>query len=344
MRNVKHQKGNTMSDFKGRNFLTLLDFTAEEIAELLVLSAKLKDKKKRGVYGTTLARKNIALIFEKASTRTRCAFVVAVNDEGGNAEYLGINDIQLGTKESVEDTARVLGRMFDGIEFRGFKQETVETLAKYAGVPVWNGLTDIYHPTQVLADFLTILEHQGQLQGKKLCFLGDGRFNMANSLMIGCAKMGMHYVIISPEGLRPKQELVDKCMEIAKESGATITMTDDIKAVEGADVIYTDVWASMGEEDKAAEREAMLRPYQVNADLMKMTGKDSTIFLHCLPAIKEQEVTEEVFESAQSVVFDEAENRLHTIKAVMVATLGEEQPDPAEITRGGAKPPMAELK
>ena len=310
-------------NLKGRSFLTLRDFTPEEIAYLLVLSAKLKDKKKRGVFGTTMARKNIALIFEKTSTRTRCAFTIAAQDEGANAEYLGINDIQLGGKESVEDTARVLGRMFDAIEFRGFKQETVEKLAKYSGVPVWNGLTDTFHPTQILADMLTMLEHLGPLQGKKFVFLGDGRNNMANSLMIGMTKMGVHFVIISPESLRPDPELVEECEGYAAASGASITLTDDLGAVEGADVLYTDVWASMGEEAKAAERTAMLRPYQVNAELMKKTGRPDTIFMHCLPAVKGNEVTEEVFESPQSMVFDEAENRMHTIKAVMVATLGE---------------------
>ena len=320
-------------NLKGRSFLTLKDFTPEEITYLLVLASQLKDKKKRGILGTTLSGKNIALIFEKPSTRTRCAFAVGARDEGGHPEYLGVDDIQLGSKESVEDTARVLGRMFDGIEFRGFKQETVEALAKYSGVPVWNGLTDTYHPTQILADFLTIREHIGHLKGVKLAFLGDGRNNMANSLMIGCAKLGLHFVLISPTALRPVGKLVRECAEYAAASGGTIYFTDQIDAVEGCDVIYTDVWASMGEEAKAAEREALLRPYQVNAELMKKTGKENTIFLHCLPAIKGKEVTEEVFESPASVVFDEAENRLHTIKAVMVATLGERQLMPEEITR-----------
>ncbi len=318
---------------KGRCFLTLKDFTPEEIAYLLVLAGKLKDKKKRGVFGTTLARKNIALLFEKRSTRTRCAFTVAAQDEGANAEYLGSDDIQLGSKESVEDTARVLGRMFDGIEFRGFKQSTVETLAKMSGVPVWNGLTDTYHPTQVLADFMTILEKHGKLAGEKFVFIGDGRFNMANSLMIGCSKMGMHFMLISPADLRPDPALVAECLEYAKQSGGSVSFSDSTDDVAGADVIYTDVWISMGEAADEA-REAKLRPYQVNRALMEKTGKASTIFMHCLPAIKEKEVTEEVFESAQSVVFDEAENRMHTIKAVMVATLGDEQPDPSEITRG----------
>ena len=325
-------------NIKGRSFLTLRDFTPEEIAQLIVFAAKLKDKKKRGVYGTTLARKNIALIFEKPSTRTRCAFTVAAQDEGASAEYLGIGDIQLGAKESVEDTARVLGRMFDGIAFRGFKQETVETLAKLSGVPVWNGLTDTYHPTQVLADMLTMLEHLGGLEGKKFVFVGDGRNNMANSLMIGMAKMGVHFVILSPAELRPDEALVEECKGYAAASKGSITLTDDLSAVEGADVIYTDVWASMGEESESNARMALLSPYQVNAQMMARTGKSTTIFMHCLPAIKGQEVTEEVFESKQSVVFDEAENRLHTIKAVMSATLGDEQPDPSEIVRSKPLP------
>lgn len=308
---------------KGRNFLTLKDFTPEEINEFLELAATLKEKKKQGIYGTSLKHKNIALIFEKPSTRTRCAFTVGCTDEGGHPEYLGVNDIQLGGKESVEDTARVLGRIFDGIEFRGFKHSTVEALAKYSGVPVWNGLTDDYHPTQILADFLTIREHLGEIRGKKLAFLGDGRNNMANSFMVGCGKMGVNLVIVSPKALWPDGALVETCRTYAKAAGSTIEFSESTDAVAGADVIYTDVWASMGEESKAKEREEMLRPYQVNKELMAKTGKPETIFMHCLPAIKGKEVTEEVFESAQSVVFDEAENRMHTIKAVMVATLGE---------------------
>jgi ornithine carbamoyltransferase len=311
-------------NLKGRSFLTLKDFTPEEIQEMLDLAADLKAKKKKGIYGHSLAHKNIALIFEKPSTRTRCSFTVAAIDEGGHPEYLGVHDIQLGKKEDVPDTARVLGRMFDGIEFRGFKQSNVEALAKYSGVPVWNGLTDDYHPTQILADFLTMEEHLGGLKGKNFCFLGDGRNNMANSLMIGSAKMGVNITIIAPKSLWPKEELVEECKVWAAEAGSTITLSDSVDSVKGADVLYTDVWASMGEEDKAVERIALLKPYQVNAELMKKTGKDSTIFMHCLPAVKGNEVTEEVFESQQSVVFDEAENRMHTIKAVMVATLGEE--------------------
>ncbi len=309
-------------NLKGRSFLTLKDFTPEEILYLIDLAAELKAKKKQGITGESLKGKNIALIFEKPSTRTRCAFTIGCIDEGGHPEYLGKDDIQLGHKESVEDTARVLGRMFDGIEFRGFKQETVEKLAAYSGVPVWNGLTDLYHPTQILADFLTIKEQFGQLKGIHLVFAGDGRNNMANSLMIGSAKLGLHFTILAPKELWPSKELCEQCKDYAKESGAIITVTDDKEAVKGADVIYTDVWCSMGEESKAAERIALLKPYQVNKDLMSMTGKDSTIFMHCLPAVKENEVTEEIFEKFADVVFDEAENRMHTIKAVMVATLG----------------------
>lgn len=310
-------------NLKGRSFLTLKDFTPEEILYLLDLAADLKAKKKQGITGNSLKGKNIALIFEKPSTRTRCAFTVGAADEGGNPTYLAGNEIQLGHKESIEDTARVLGRMFDGIEFRGFKQEHVEALARYSGVPVWNGLTDEYHPTQILADLLTMREHFGYLKGLKFVYLGDGRNNMANSLMIGCSKMGVDFAIVAPEALWPTKELIALCQGYAKESGSSITVTDDVNGVEGADVLYTDVWASMGEEDKAAERIAMLKPYQINQELMERTGKDTTIFMHCLPAVKGNEVTEDVFESKASVVFDEAENRLHTIKAVMVATLGE---------------------
>lgn len=307
---------------KGRSFLTLKDFTPEEIAYFLDLAAELKAKKKKGITGSSLKGKNVALIFEKPSTRTRCAFTIGCIDEGGHAEYLGREDIQLGHKESVEDTARVLGRMFDGIEFRGFQQETVEKLAKYSGVPVWNGLTDTYHPTQILADFLTMREQLGGLCGKKLVFVGDGRNNMANSLMIGSAKMGVHFTILAPKELWLDESLVALCREYAKTSGSEIVITEDLDAVQGADAVYTDVWCSMGEEDKAVERVKLLRPYQVNAELMARTGKEGTILLHCLPAVKGNEVTAEVFEKYADVVFDEAENRMHTIKAVMVATLG----------------------
>ena len=309
---------------KGRNFITLKDYSPEEITYLLDLAAQKKKDKKNGKLGNSLKGKNIALIFEKPSTRTLCAFVVGARDEGGQPEYLGKDDIQLGHKESVEDTARVLGRMFDGIEFRGFKQKTVEDLAKYSGVPVWNGLTDEYHPTQILADLLTMREHFGYLKGLKFVFAGDGRNNMANSLMIGMTKMGVHFTIFAPKELWPEQRLVDLCRGYAEQYGSSVTISDQIECVEGADVIYTDVWASMGEEAKTAERVKLLRPYQVNAELMKKTGKETTIFLHCLPAVKGNEVTEDVFESPASLVFDEAENRMHTTKAVMVATLGEE--------------------
>ncbi len=306
----------------GRHFLTLKDFSREEIEYLLDLAAKLKDEKKKGITGDRLKGKNIALLFEKPSTRTRCAFVVGARDEGAFPEYLGNDDIQLGHKESVADTARVLGRMFDGIEFRGFKHSTVEELAKYAGVPVWNGLTDEYHPTQILADLLTMKEHFGKIEGLNFVYVGDGRNNMANSLMIGMTKLGVNMTVLAPKSLQPSKELISLCEGYAKSSGAKLLISDNTDTVKDADVIYTDVWASMGEEDKAKERIELLRPYQVNTELMKKTGKESTIFMHCLPAVKGYEVTEDVFESAKSVVFDEAENRMHTIKAVMVATLG----------------------
>ncbi|WP_409015292.1 ornithine carbamoyltransferase [Anaerostipes caccae] len=310
-------------NLKGRNFLTLKDFTPEEISYLLDLAAQLKEDKKKGITGDSLKGKNIALIFEKPSTRTRCAFTIGCIDEGGHPEYLGKDDIQLGYKESVEDTARVLGRMFDGIEFRGFLHQNVEKLAKYSGVPVWNGLTDDYHPTQILADFLTLREQFGELKGLNFVFAGDGRNNMGNSLMIGCAKMGINFTCLAPKSLWPKEELIEQCRTYAKESGAKLTFTEDTDAVKGADCIYTDVWCSMGEEDKAAERVALLKPFQVNDELMKKTEKDTTVVMHCLPAVKGNEVTEDVFEKHAEVIFDEAENRMHTIKAVMVATLGE---------------------
>lgn len=310
-------------NLKGKNFITLKDFSPEEIEYLVDLAADLKAKKKAGITGNSLKGKNIALIFEKPSTRTRCAFVVACVDEGAHPEYLGKDDLQLGHKESVEDTARVLGRMFDGIEFRGFKHSTVEKLAEYAGVPVWNGLTDEYHPTQILADLLTLKEQFGTLKGLNFVYAGDGRNNMANSLMIGMSKLGVNFTILAPKCLWPSQELTDLCETFAKTSGSTVTLTEDADQVKGADAIYTDVWCSMGEEDKVAERVTLLKPYQVNKELMAKTGKENTIFMHCLPAVKGNEVTEDVFESKASVVFDEAENRMHTIKAVMVATLGE---------------------
>lgn len=309
-------------DLRGRSFLTLKDFTGEEIEYLVDLAKDLKDKKKKRIFEKNLLNKNVALIFEKPSTRTRCSFTVGAIDEGAHPEYLGKDDIQLGHKETVEDTARVLGRMFDGIEFRGFSQETVEKLAKYSGVPVWNGLTDEDHPTQVLADFLTIKEKFGRLKGINFVYVGDGRNNMANALMIGCAKMGLNFAIGAPESLFPEEKLVELCKGYAKESGSTITITSDVKeAVKNADVIYTDVWISMGEEDKKEERVALLKDYQVNDELMNSTGNADTIFMHCLPAVRGYEVTNEVIEGEKSVVFDEAENRMHTIKAVMVATL-----------------------
>ena len=309
-------------DLRGRSFLTLKDFTGEEIEYLVDLAKDLKEKKKKRIFEKNLLNKNVALIFEKPSRRTRCSFTVGAIDEGAHPEYLGKDDIQLGHKETVEDTARVLGRMFDGIEFRGFSQETVEKLAKYSGVPVWNGLTDEDHPTQVLADFLTIKEKFGRLKGINFVYVGDGRNNMANALMIGCAKMGLNFAIGAPESLFPEEKLVELCKGYAKESGSTITITSDVKeAVKNADVIYTDVWISMGEEDKKEERVALLKDYQVNDELMNSTGNADTIFMHCLPAVRGYEVTNEVIEGEKSVVFDEAENRMHTIKAVMVATL-----------------------
>ena len=310
-------------NLKGRNFLTLKDYSAAEIEYLLDLAAKLKEKKKKGIRGTSLAGKNIALIFEKPSTRTRCAFTVGAQDEGGIPTYLAGNEIQLGHKESIEDTARVLGRMFDGIEFRGFEQDYAEILAEYSGVPVWNGLTDAYHPTQCLAMLLTIREHFGYLKGLKVAYLGDGRNNVANSLLIGSVKMGLDVTICGPKTLWPNPELVELCKGYAEESGSTIEITDDLDGVKGADVLYTDVWISMGEEKKEQERERIAKPYQINKELMARTGKPGTIFSHCLPAVKGKEVTEDVFESEASLVFEEAENRLHTIKAIMVATLGE---------------------
>ncbi len=308
-------------NLKNRNFLTLKDYTEEEILYLLSLAKDLKTQKKKGIYEKNLLNKNIALIFEKNSTRTRCAFVVACNDEGAFPEFLSKADIHLGGKEDTKDTARVLGRMFDGIEFRGFSQKTVETLAEYSGVPVWNGLTDEDHPTQVLADFLTIQENFGKLRGINLTYVGDGRNNMSNALMIGSSKCGLNYKVISPAQLFPDEKLIQECEKWAKESGGSISVTDDMSAAAGSDVLYTDVWVSMGEESKKAERFSLLSPYQINKEVMQTAGKNCK-FMHCLPAVKGQEVTEDVFESPASVVFDEAENRMHTIKAVMVATLG----------------------
>ena len=328
-------------NLKGRNFLTLKDFTPEEILYLLDLSAELKAKKKAGELTEYYKGKNIALIFEKTSTRTRCSFEVAAHDLGMGSTYLDPTGSQIGKKESIADTARVLGRMYDGIEYRGFGQEIVEDLAKYAGVPVWNGLTNEYHPTQMLADMLTIREHFGYLKGIKLVYMGDARYNMGNSLMVACSKLGMHFVACTSKKYFPNEELVAQCKEYAAESGATITLTEDVEAgTKDADVIYTDVWVSMGEPEEIwAERIKELLPYKVTKEVMDNAG-ESAIFLHCLPAyhdletgvgreIKEKfglddiEVTDEVFESEKSKVFDEAENRMHTIKAVMVATLGE---------------------
>ena len=312
-------------NLKGRNFLTLKDFTPEEITYMIDLAADLKAKKKAGELHEYYRGKNIALIFEKTSTRTRCSFEVAAHDLGMGSTYLDPTGSQIGKKESIADTARVLGRMYEGIEYRGFGQDIVEELAKHAGVPVWNGLTDTTHPTQCLSMLLTMKEEFGHLKGLKVAYLGDGRNNVANSLLVGCAKIGVDVTIVAPKALWTSESLWKRCDEYAKESGATIEITDDLDGVKGADVIYTDVWISMGEEKKEQERERLGKPYQVNAALMERTGKDTTIFSHCLPAIKEKEVTEEVFEGPQSRVFDEAENRLHTIKAVMVATLGENE-------------------
>lgn len=322
-------------NMKGKSLLTIEQLTSAEFEYLLDLADSLKEKKRAGIKGNLLEGKNIALIFEKASTRTRCAFVVASYDEGAHPEYLGKSDIQLGKKETVKDTARVLGRMFDGIEFRGFKQQTVEILAEYSGVPVWNGLTDYAHPTQVLADFMTIREKFGRrLKGRKFVFIGDGRNNMANSLMIGCARMGMHYVNCAPQELLPSGDLIERAKKIASENGGTIEfISDPMKAVKGADALYADVWVSMGEEEETANRIKLLKPYKITMDMIKATGNEDVIFMHCLPAFHNLdtetsaknpdicEVSEDVFESRHSVVFDEAENRMHTIKAVMVATL-----------------------
>ena len=326
-------------NLKGRSFLTLLDFTPEEITGLIDLAADLKMQKKAGIPHDTLKGKSIALIFEKTSTRTRCSFEVAAYDLGMHVTYLDPTGSQIGKKESIADTARVLGRLYDGIEYRGFGQSIVEELAKYAGVPVWNGLTNEFHPTQILADMLTIREHLGTLKGRKFVFMGDCRYNMANSLMVGCAKLGLHFTACGPEGYFPDPALIARCEAVAAETGATISFeTDPVKATAGADVIYTDVWVSMGEPMEAwKERLEVMLPYQVNAALMKNAGTQA-VFMHCLPAFHDLntgigrqigqqfhlgalEVTDEVFEGPQSIVFDEAENRMHTIKAVLKATL-----------------------
>lgn len=326
-------------NFKGRSFLKLMDYTKEEIEYLINLSAKLKKDKKKGKLTKKLSGKNIALIFEKTSTRTRCAFEVAAADLGAHPVYIDSKGSQIGKKESIKDTARVLGRMFDGIEYRGFGQEIVEELAKYAGVPVFNGLTNEFHPTQILADFLTIKEHFNKLSGIKLVYMGDARYNMGNSLMVGAAKMGMHFVACAPKKYFPDEKLISECQEIAKASGAVLEFIEDpLKAVKNADVIYTDVWVSMGEDESVwEERIKDLTPYKVTMSLMEKAGENCK-FMHCLPAfhdlltttgkevyekfnISDMEVTDEVFESEKSIVFDEAENRMHTIKAVLLATL-----------------------
>jgi ornithine carbamoyltransferase len=325
-------------NLRNRNLITLKDFTPEEIKYLLQLSADLKAKKRAGLKGNLLEGRNIVLLFEKASTRTRCAFEVAAFDEGANVTFL--TNSQMGKKESIEDTAKVLGRFYDGIEFRGFKQETVEELAKYAGVPIWNGLTDLYHPTQILADFLTVQEHVNKPLNKiKFVYAGDARNNMGNSLMIGAAKMGMQFVALAPKELFPDEALVAEMQEVCKATGGSITLTESVDDVKGADAIYTDVWVSMGEEHMFEERIKQLMPFQVNMDMIKKTENDDVIFMHCLPAFHDRmtevgeeifqkfgidamEVTDEVFRSKHSVVFDEAENRMHTIKAVMVASIG----------------------
>ncbi len=326
-------------NFKGRSFLKLLDFTPEEIEYMIDFSAQLKEKKKKGIPHRLCEGKNIALVFEKTSTRTRCSFEVAASDLGMHPVYLDPQGSQIGKKESIADTARVLGRMFDGIEYRGYGQEIVEELAKYSGVPVWNGLTNEFHPTQILADFLTIKEHFGTLKCKKLVYMGDARYNMGNSLMVGCAKMGMHFVACAPESYFPNKELIEECQKIADKTGAQLEfITDPMLATKGADVIYTDVWVSMGEPNEVwASRIKELSPYQVTKKLMDNAGAQCK-FMHCLPAfhdlkttvgkdiyekfgITEMEVTDEVFESVQSIVFDEADNRMHTIKAVMALTM-----------------------
>ena len=310
-----------MKQFKGRSLLTWLDYNADEIRELLELSKKVKAESRNGEIHQRFTGKTLALLFEKRSTRTRCAFETAFGEEGGHAVFLSSQDIQLGAKESLEDTARVLGRMFSAIQFRGFKQSTAETLSKYSGVPVYNGLTDDFHPTQALADIMTIEECFGHSKGKKLCFVGDGRNNVARSLLVICSKLGIDFTIITPAILKPDWSLVERCAPMAAESGANIRVTDNLDDVEGADCIYTDVWTSMGEEDKKEERKKLLQPYQVNEALMNKTGKGETIFLHCLPAVKNEEVSFDVIEGNKSRVWDQAENRKHTIKAIMLATL-----------------------
>ena len=330
-----------MEELKGKSFLKPLDFTPSQLETLLHLSARLKELKKAGLSHRWCEGKNIVLLFEKTSTRTRCAFEVAGHDLGMGVTYLDPASSQMGQKESIADTARVLGRMFDGIQYRGYQQQTVEQLAQYAGVPVWNGLTDEFHPTQILADFLTIREHLGRLNGVRLVYMGDARFNMGRSLMVGCAKMGLHFVACAPREFWPDKLLVEECQQLARASGGSITLEEDVtRAVPGADVVYTDIWVSMGEPEEVwAQRIQQLLPYQVNQQVMELAGPQA-VFMHCLPAFHDWEtkigrkvgqtyglegleVTNEVFEGSQSIVFDQAENRLHTIKAVMAATLAD---------------------
>ncbi|MDR2481203.1 MAG: ornithine carbamoyltransferase [Spirochaetaceae bacterium] len=307
-------------NLKGRSVLTWLDFTGEEINYLLDLSKQVKTEK--AVRNKRFAGISVALLFEKRSTRTRCAFESAIGEEDGNAVFLSTDDIQLGAKETIEDTARVLGRMFSAIEFRGFKQSTAETLARYSGVPVYNGLTDIFHPTQALADMMTIEEHFGNCAGRKLCFVGDGRNNVARSLIVISAKLGVKITIICPNALSPDSELLEACAPLWLKSGGSCEITSDINAVSGADALYTDVWTSMGEEAEKTERIRLLKPYQVNNKLFEKTENSRCIFLHCLPAIRGEEVSADIIDGPQSLVWDEAENRKHTIKAIMLATLG----------------------
>jgi ornithine carbamoyltransferase len=309
-------------NLKGRSLLTLKDYSPEEIAFLLDLAHEVKRERRAGNVSQRFLGKTLALLFEKRSTRTRCAFETAFGEEGGYPVFLSADDIQLGAKESIEDTARVLGRMFDAIQFRGFKQEMVEALARYSGVPVYNGLTDLYHPTQILADLMTVQEVFGALKGVKVVFVGDGRNNVARSLLIGCSKMGVDYTVVAPSTLQPDEQTVSLCREYARGSGSRLSFASEVgKGVKGADVVYTDVWVSMGEEAKAKERLEILRPYQVNEALMAQTGKAGTIFMHCLPAVKGNEVSYEVIEGPASRVWDESENRKHTIKAIMLATI-----------------------
>jgi ornithine carbamoyltransferase len=307
---------------KGRSLLTWLDYSAEEIRYLLGLAHRVKAESKSGVLSQRFAGKTIALLFEKRSTRTRCSFETAFGEEGGHPVFLSTADIHLGEKEAIEDTARVLGRMFSAIQFRGFKQETARTLAEYSGVPVYNGLTDEFHPTQALADIMTLEENFNPVKGRTLCYVGDGRNNVARSLMVICSKLGVHFTVITPPELNPDDALRATCAPIAAASGAKITVTADVAAVAGADALYTDVWVSMGEEAKRTERVRLLSPYQVNQALMDKTGRADSIFLHCLPAVKGEEVTRDVIDGPQSRAWDQAENRKHTIKAIMLATLG----------------------